>query len=338
MIGKARVTSFEIAQLVGVSQPTVSRALRGDKSVSEETRQRVVDVARQLNYKIDMNASRLRTQRTHTLALVIICRPGEDRANINPFYLSLLGCIAASASNCGYSLIVSFQDAEGDLYGDFEESRRADGIIILSSGQNETAWSYFAEVRARGNAVIGWASPEPVIPNVSSNNRMGGRLATDHLIGRGRTRIAFAGPIGTRQPQFEDRYLGYCDAVEAAGLEPIISRITARHTRERQGYDAVQSLISKGVSFDGLFAANDFIALGAMQCLRENGKSIPGDVALIGFDGIRAGDFSDPSLSTIEQDYEAAGVQIVSNLLALIEGGQVSKDEVPVRLRARGSS
>ena len=102
--------------------------------------------------------------------------------------------------------------------------------------------------------------------------------------------------------------------------------------------EAVSALLEAGTAFDGLFAANDFIALGAMQHLKERGFSVPGDVAIVGFDGIRAGTYSDPPLSTIEQDYEAAGVLLVRNIVAMIESGDICEEAVPVRLLVRGSS
>jgi DNA-binding LacI/PurR family transcriptional regulator len=84
MIKTGRITAHQIAVIAGVSQPTVSRALRGEKRVNEETRQKILDIARELNYTVDHNAMRLRTQQTKTIALVVLCRDGENKANINP--------------------------------------------------------------------------------------------------------------------------------------------------------------------------------------------------------------------------------------------------------------
>ena len=188
-------------------------------------------------------------KRTQTIALVVICRAGEDRANVNPFYLSLLGCIAASASDHGYGIIVSFQDAEGTLFGDYEDSRQADGTIVLGSGQNTTAWDYFAKVRQRGKSILGWASPHSGLPSMSSDNRLGGELATSHLAQMGCKRIAFAGPVGTPQAQFEARYQGYLDAIAAQGLEPILAPVTARQTARGAGCGSCFSSAGGGHCF-----------------------------------------------------------------------------------------
>ncbi len=338
MIGKAKVTAFEIAKIAGVSQPTVSRALRGDKSVSEATRQRVIDVAAKMNYSVDLNASRLRTQRTNIIALVIICREGEDRANVNPFYLSLLGCIAAASADYGYGLIVSFQGGARPLISDFEDSRQADGVIVIGSGKNTDAWRHFANAGKQGKAIVGWTSPQAGMTSYTSDNFEGGRIATEHLIQQGRRKIVFLGPVETQQSQFEERRHGYLAALRAHDIAPIIVPVVGEQTREKEAYDAVAALHKAETPFDAIFGANDFIALGAMQYLQECGVRIPDEVALVGFDGIRAGNFSNPVLSTIEQDYEAAGTLLVRNLVAMIKGQEPDTMTVPVHLMVRQSS
>ena len=127
----AKATSFDIAQLAGVSQPTVSRALRGSPTVSEPTRLRIEEIARRLNYKVDKNASNLRSQHSNTLALLLFEDPTPDASMINPFFLSMLGSITRSCAMRGYDLLVSFQQLSSDWHTDYEDSRKADGIILL---------------------------------------------------------------------------------------------------------------------------------------------------------------------------------------------------------------
>jgi len=91
---RGQPTSHDIAEMVGVSQPTVSKALRGCRTINEDTRRRVLEAAKAINYTVNRNAARLRSKRTNTIALVVICRPEDRRSDINPFYLSLLGCVA----------------------------------------------------------------------------------------------------------------------------------------------------------------------------------------------------------------------------------------------------
>ena len=145
-----RVTSFDVAALAGVSQSTVSRALAGDPVVSEPTRTRVVEAARQLNYYVDENAARLRTGRTGTIAVVVISREEEDHADVNPFYFSLLGAICAAASNRGHETLVSFQARPDSLAGRYEEQRKADGLIVIGTTANRAAWDYYRELGQEG--------------------------------------------------------------------------------------------------------------------------------------------------------------------------------------------
>ena len=136
-----RVTSFDVAAEAGVSQSTVSRALAGDPVVSEATRLRVAEAARKLNYYVDNNAARLRTGKTGTLAVVAICRPDEDRKDLNPFTYALLGTICAAASARGYETLVSFQDGPANLSGRYEEQRKADGLIVIGTTRTGQHWS-----------------------------------------------------------------------------------------------------------------------------------------------------------------------------------------------------
>ena len=129
-----RPTSFDIAALAGVSQPTVSRALCGNPAVSAETRARVFAAAEQLNYKVDKNASGLRRRQALTLAALFFEDPTPDDTLINPFYLSMLGAMVRACAARGYDLLISFQQLSDDWHVDYEDSRKADGIILLGYG------------------------------------------------------------------------------------------------------------------------------------------------------------------------------------------------------------
>src|SRR5687768_18443369 len=129
-----RPTSFDIAYLAGVSQPTVSRALRGSPMVSAKTRERIESIAQQLNYKVDKNASNLRCQHSNTLALLLFEDPTPDDSQINPFFLAMLGSITRACAKRGYDLLVSFQQESGNWHVDYEDSRKADGVILLGYG------------------------------------------------------------------------------------------------------------------------------------------------------------------------------------------------------------
>lgn len=333
-----RVTSFDVAAEAGVSQSTVSRALAGDPVVSEATRLRVAEAARRLNYYVDNNAARLRTGKTGTLAVVVICRPDEDRKDLNPFTYSLLGTICAAASSRGFETLVSFQDGPQNLSGRYEEQRKADGLIVIGTTQNLPAWDYYRELGQNGMHWVCWGSPFDGLEWIRSDNHAGARLATDHLIEAGYRQIVCIGAEGSPQRQFKERYDGYAERLAEAGLEPHLIAIEEAHSREEQGRRAVRALLASKRPFDAVFAVCDEIALGALRELTEQGLRVPQDAALMGFDGIRASAHAMPPLSTIQPDFAAAGALLVDKLLATIAGEPHDQRRVPVTLLARAST
>jgi DNA-binding LacI/PurR family transcriptional regulator len=333
-----RVTSFDVAEAAGVSQSTVSRALAGDPVVSEATRLRVAEAARKLNYSVDENAARLRTGKTGTLAVVAICRPDEDRKDLNPFTYSLLGTICAAASARGYETLVSFQDSPANLAGRYEEQRKADGLIVIGTTQNLPAWEYYRELGESGMHWVCWGSPFDELEWIRSDNYGGARLATDHLLEAGYRQIACIGSEGSLQRQFKERYDGYAERLAEAGLTPCLIEIEPDLPREEQGRRAARALLAAGQPFDAIFAVCDEIALGALRELTESGVRIPADAALMGFDGIRASAQAMPPLSTIQPDFAAAGAMLVDKLLAVIAGQPHEQRRVPVTLLARAST
>jgi DNA-binding LacI/PurR family transcriptional regulator len=130
----AKATSIDVAYLAGVSQSTVSRALRGSPTVNEETRKRIREMAEKLHYTVDKNASNLRSQRSNTIALLFFKDPTPDDSLINPFFLSMLGSITRACAQRGYDLLISFQESSGNWHVTYEDSKKADGIILLDYG------------------------------------------------------------------------------------------------------------------------------------------------------------------------------------------------------------
>ncbi len=333
-------TSFDIAFRAGVSQPTVSRALRGSKSVSEATRQRIEAIARELNYSVDKNASSLRSQRSNTIALLFFEDPTPDGANINPFFLAMLGSITRATANRGLDLLISFQKMEDDWHTRYQDSHRADGLILLGYGDYTLYESRLRELVTSETEFVRWGSvrDDNIGATVGSDNFGAGRLAGEHLLAQGRRRIAFLGQADEHYPEFADRYRGLCVALDGAGvaIDPALQRDALNS--EGDGRAAVQALIAAGASFDAVFAASDLIAIGAMQALAQTGKRVPQDVAVIGFDDIPAASLTSPPLTTISQDLKGGGELLVETLLAGIEDRPMPSRAIPARLVVRGST
>lgn len=339
-------TSHDIAELVGVSQPTVSKALRGDRSIKQETRDRIWEAARQIGYRVNRNASRLRTQRTNAIALVVLCRRSGGRVEVSPFHLALLGHIATAASEASHELIVSFQTADDELFGHYQDASLADGVLVIGSSEQASAWDYFRRLKAEGVAIVSWSfdldddgsDSSDHVASVAADNRDGGRLVADHFLESGRKHPQFVTAGSPTPRQFRERHEGFAARWTAAGhAPPPIVAVDATGAREAQGRAAVARLLAESTPCDAIFAASDLIAIGAMAALTEAGKRVPQDVAVVGFDGIDSARYCTPALSTVEQDLPAAGRLLVNRLLANLGGDIMDGSKVPVRLVVRES-
>ncbi|WP_341713078.1 LacI family DNA-binding transcriptional regulator [Erythrobacter sp.] len=335
-----RPTSFDIAYAAGVSQPTVSRALRGDRAVSPATRERIKQIARDLNYTVDKNASSLRSQRSNTIALLFFEDPTPDESMINPFFLAMLGSITRACADRGLDLLISFQRMEDDWHVQYQDSHRADGLILLGYGDYTLYRERLEQLGRQGTHFARWGSVSSDRGGVTvgTDNLEAGRLAGRHLIESGRHRIAFLGDADEHYPEFESRYAGLCGALAAAGIEPDPSLQFDAITTEEAGHAAAQALIASGKDFDAIFAASDLIAIGAMRALAEAGHNVPRDVAVVGFDDIPAASLTTPPLTTVMQDIRGAGEALVETLLAQIEGRDLPTRRLPGKLVIRGSS
>ena len=336
-----RPTSFDIAALAGVSQPTVSRALSGNASVSESTRARVLAAARQLHYTVDKNASGLRRQHARTLALLFFEEEQSAEGSlINPFYLSMLGPMVRRCAEAGYDLLISFQQLSSDWHVDYEDSRKADGIILLGYGDYLEYRPRLHELIERGTHFVRWGSSGDgqVGTTVSSDNEQGGFDATSHLLDHGRRKIAFIGTASPAYPEFMERWRGYCRALEERGIAPDPKLQVNAAPSESAGRAAVEQLLSDRVEFDAVFAASDVAAIGAMHALQHIGRLVPDEVAVVGFDDIPAASLSSPPLTTVAQDSVEAGRALVEAVIAAVEGEDAANRILPTSLNVRSSS
>lgn len=335
-----RPTSFDIAALAGVSQPTVSRALSGNPSVSEETRNKVLAAARELHYTVDKNASGLRRRQSRTIALLFFEDPTPDDTLINPFYLSMVGSLTRACAKQGYDLLISFQQLSSDWHVDYEDSRKADGILLLGYGDYLTARPRLEQLVEQGTHFVRWGAARAgqVGTTVGSDNDQGGYLAGKHLVERGRKAIAFLGTISDDAPEFVERWTGYRRALAEAGLEQNEQLQVDAAPSEEAGRAATLRLLEQGIAFDGIFATSDLVALGAMRALHDAGMRVPEEVSIVGFDDLAAARLAEPPLTTISQDTRRAGEILVETLVAKIEERAPESVLLPVKLVVRGSS
>lgn len=336
---KVKPTSFDIAYRAGVSQSTVSRALRNSPLVNEETRLKVQAIAKELNYKVDKNASNLRSQHSATIALLLFEDPTSDDSLINPFFMSMLGSITRACSNQGYDLLVSFQQMKNDWHADFEDTNKADGIILLGYGDFLDYEEKLIQLIEQDTRFVRWGADVKELPiiSVGCNNFHGGYQLTEHLIKNNYKKFAFIGSASRHSPEFFDRYLGHCKALTDNKLNiDKVLQIDAVSTEE-SGHIAACKLIESGHSFDAIFGASDLIAIGAMRALQEHDIKVPENVAIVGFDDIPMASFTFPTLTTARQNTTLAGELLVDSLLKLIKGEEVSTTLMPTSLVIRKS-
>jgi DNA-binding LacI/PurR family transcriptional regulator len=256
--------------------------------------------------------------------------PTPNDTLINPFFLTMLGSITRACARQGYDLLVSFQQFSEDWHADYQDAHKADGLILLGYGDWFLTRDKLDRLVQQGTHFVRWGPVFERQPGMSigSDNRDGGRQVGAPLAALGRKRVAYLGANQPTAPEFRDRYLGLCDALQAAKLSTEAAlQIDVIDSTELAGYAAAQALFARGVAFDAMFCASDLIAIGAMRALMEHGLRVPEDVAVVGFDDQPVAAFTNPPLTTVLQDTKLAGEKLVDTLIREIRG-EVAVSEV----------
>src|SRR5579872_4193382 len=270
-----RPTSIDVAALANVSQSTVSRALRGDRSITLETRERVTRVAKELGYQPDVRAVRLREGWVRTLAVVLLFPEGGERRSFNPFYYEIAGAVEAAAARRGIGVLLSGQSEISSLRGDFEQRREADGIIVIGTATNRQGWDFFLRQFHEGANVVAWGAPDDALPTIRADNRLAGTLSAAHLLSLGRRRVAFVGPNWSTHAAFRLRREGFLAELERHSLSCQLVDFEPRTMdRARQGEAWIKIALSQASDLDGVFAASDALAAGVMRGLLQARRRI----------------------------------------------------------------
>lgn len=331
----SRTRLEDLASIAGVSIATVSRALNNSPAVNDETKRRVWKIAREQNYHFRPSMPALLSGATATIAVVIPTPQARQTQVADPFFQELIGGIAeaARASSCDILISHLAPKSQDDL-ASLMTANRADGVIFLGQSQLHDRFNRLAETE---NRFIVWGAdlPGQKYCSVGSDNLRGGTRATSHLLNLGRRRIAFLGD--TAAPEVQQRYEGYVEAHRRIGLTVDPALVVPAQFEISYAESAVDGLIGRCVTFDGIFAAGDLIALGAIRSLLKTGRKIPEEVAVIGYDNIQLSAYTHPSLTTISQDMGKAGRLMVSKLLSATESSPMRSERLPTELIVRES-
>ena len=311
MNGYPRVTTLkDVARVTGFSTSTVSRALTGNGSVDPATRERIESVARDLGYRPHAGARLLVTQRSDVIAVIVATLEPHRRIS-HPFLRELLDEMRYRAGETNHDLLLlsGRHDESAEHYVHRALSRRVDGIVLLGIDRSEVdrGGREVQELATVGVPTIGVdldiRSFGPWFGYVTADNAGGARLAVRHLLDLGRRRIVCcAGELDT--PPGRERLDGYRQELEAAGAEYRDEAVVVADFTEAGGYRAMRQLLSLREAPDAVFVCGDLMAIGAMRAIEEAGLSVPGDVAVVGFDDVEAASIVRPALTTVRQGKE----------------------------------
>ncbi|HEY5255698.1 MAG TPA: LacI family DNA-binding transcriptional regulator [Acidobacteriaceae bacterium] len=311
----------DIAADLGVSTVTVSKVLRGGVDIGERTRARVLKRMAELNYQPNMQARGLASGRSFAVGLVV---PDLVHPFFGEFAKSLAGALRAS----GLALVLASSEEDPEI--ERQEirtlvNRGVDVLLVASCQRAETA-ELFTQ-KGLPILLIDRNLPGLGTDFVGSNDVLVGELATRHLIGLGRRRLAHIGGQGT-SPSI-DRFKGFRNALGTAGIRLpksyVVTRERFEETGDSAGYRAMQELLAQKQRPDAVFCYNDLSAIGAMQATMQAGLNIPGDIAFAGCGNLRYAEYLKVPLTSVDQAIERMGETAARRALAL----SIKPDDLP---------
>ncbi len=331
-----RLTLDEIGNLAGVSRATVSRVINNYPHITPEVRERVQKVIQETGFQPNMIARSLASDRSGIIGLVI---PSEAHALFtDPYYATLIQGITRATNQRNITLSLF-------LFHSLEEEKRTthsvlatgllDGLIVTADRKGHP---FISQIVGQGLPfiVIGRPDAKGAAPYVNADNERGAYLATEHLIGLGRRRIAhLCSDLNTAG---QDRYAGYRKALQMYNVKFEPKLVATGNFSLESGYEGMRQVLPRKP--DAVFAASDTMALGAQRAIREAGLRMPEDIAVIGFDDLPHALHGDPQLSTIRQPIQQMGMTAVNLLLDILDGKAEEPIPIilPVELIIRASS
>ena len=310
------LTIEDIARLSNVSRSTVSRVINGDKKVNEETRGRVLSVIQQNNYEPNIAARRLAAGRTNIIGLVIPV--GGDTIFSDPYFSRLIHGVSMACNSREFSVMLWLADPEvgRQMISKIVNNGMLDGVIISSTLLDDPIITTLSH-SSMPFVMIGH-HPTLSLNYIDIDNQTSAFQITSHLLSCSRVRTRPATITGPRNTMAGlERYNGFVRALEENGLPCDPSLVFEGDFSEETGYRGMQQLLASKP--DSVFAANDRMAAGAYQAIKEAGLNIPNDISVAGFDDISLASQLDPPLTTIKQPIQSLGTRAVETLIHVIQ-------------------
>ncbi|RZU24723.1 LacI family DNA-binding transcriptional regulator [Streptomyces sp. BK239] len=311
-----RPTLEEVAARAGVGRGTVSRVINGSPRVSDATRAAVEAAVAELGYVPNTAARALAANRTDAIALVV--PEPETRFFAEPYFSDIVRGVGAELSDTEMQLLLIFagSDRERRRLAQYLAAHRVDGVLLVSVHANDPLPDLLTQLEIPA-VISGPRSAAETLPSVDSDNYGGARSAVEHLLAQGRRRIAhITGRLDVYGAQ--RRVDGYRDALSDAGCEVDEGLVQPGDFTEEGGRRAMADLLARTPGLDAVFAGSDVMAAGARQALREAGRRIPDDVALVGYDDSAIARHMDPPLTSVRQPIEEMGRRMLDLLLTEI--------------------
>jgi len=318
-----RATAREVAELAGVSRTTVSFVLNSvpGMRISEETRQRVFEAARQLDYHPDATARRMAYGQTRVIGFVV--RQSPDQFFADHFLPQVLSGLSRCATAQSYHILfepIPPGDETG-TYARLVRERHVDGIVLSGPRFDDQE---LLKIHAEGAYVVLMGKlPGTSIPSVDVDNIGGAHIATQHLINLGYRHIALITNAPLAYTASADRLAGYRQTLEAAGIAYQEKFVRYGSFTPQSGFDAMSSLLTLDSRPTAVFVASDTVALGALQAIHQRGMNVPEDLALIGFDDIPLAEFMAPPLTSVHLPAYGLGWGAADLLIRLIAGEEI---------------
>lgn len=332
--GRRRPTLEQVAERAGVSRATVSRVVNGQTTVAEHLRKAVEEAASDMGYVPHAAARSLVTQRTDSVALIVPEAPTRVFSD-DQFFPGVIRGVATELDAAGKLLVLmTTGSAEGrDRVERYAVGGHVDGVMFASLHDADPLPELI--VRRGVPVVVNGMLPHSTVPYIDVDHVGGVRKAVEYLLARGRTRIAtVAGPQDMVAGR--GRLAGYRAALAAADRRAIVA---VGDFTAQSGLDAMRQLLSDEPDLDAVFAASDLMAHGALIALREAGRRVPEDVAVVGFDDIAMASYSEPPLTTVRQPITDIGRTLALHMLALLSGEPVRRETIlPTELVQRESA
>ncbi len=323
------MTIKDIARESGYGAATVSRVLNGQPNVSEEAKNKIMDVVRRNNFHVNSNARRLKQHSSTGIAVVV-------KGSKNMLFSSILERLQSLLAKTGYAFLINYVDESADevlealrICGEL----RPEGIIFLG-GDHENFKRSFGGIGVPC-VLLTSSAKELGFPNLSSvttDDAFAAECAIDHLVSLGHRNIGILGGYVEKSYPAARRYMGCVRAFERYSIPADRSRVVASKFSLTDGYSAMERLLDKRPDITAVFAMSDVTAIGAIRAIRDRGLRVPEDISVIGFDGIELGSYLTPKLTTVRQDGEAIAARSVSLLLDAIRGeGGPAHEVIPFR-------